>query len=371
MNRGPSELSRPSPRVPISIRAASRADLPFIDDLQKQHSRMLGFMHRKTLEGYIESGDVLIAEGEASRDRGNKGSREDGADSMPSPLGYAIARDRYFKREDVGIIYQVAVVPAPEIRRSLIGASLVQAMFEKAAYGCKLFCAWCAQDLEANRFWESLGFVPLAFRTGSGKTGRERIHIFWQKRIREDDHETPYWFPSQTSGGAIREDRLVIPIPPGTHWSDAKPVLLPEIPGVERFLEDEGMPGSSSPAKRKGPRRRKPRLSAAEKRSSHSGGLWFGPSPEEIAEAERQRKAKKPRTRKKYHPKYVAAARELCALYLEELQAGRCLPEGEAQGKYDITRSLPHPRPQPRPRNLEAARLVINCDETKGLLDAA
>jgi hypothetical protein len=48
---------------------------------------------------------------------------------------------------------------------------LVQAMFERAAYGCKLFCCWCAQDLAANYFWESIGFVPLAFRTGSRRNG--------------------------------------------------------------------------------------------------------------------------------------------------------------------------------------------------------
>ena len=33
--------------------------------------------------------------------------------------------------------------------------------------------------------------------------------------------------PSETSGGAVRENRVVLPIPPGTHWSDAKPIVLP------------------------------------------------------------------------------------------------------------------------------------------------
>src|ERR1051326_8634541 len=110
-------------------------------------------------------------------------------------------------------------------------------MFDRAAYGCRLFCCWCAQDLEANRFWEALGFVPLAFRAGSrgrGKNGAARVHIFWQKRIREGDVTTPWWFPSQTTSGSIREDRLVFPIPPGTHWSDAKPIVLPGIDDGEQ-----------------------------------------------------------------------------------------------------------------------------------------
>src|ERR1700759_2153209 len=130
------------------------------------------------------------------------------------------------------------VVPAHQ--RGLIGATLVKAMFDRAAYGCKLFCCWCAQDIEANRFWESIGFVPLAFRAGSEK--KSRVHIFWQRRIREGDTTTPYWFPSQTGGGSIREDRLVLPIPPGMKWDDEMPRLLPagELPVASGQLPGEG-----------------------------------------------------------------------------------------------------------------------------------
>jgi hypothetical protein len=98
-------------------------------------------------------------------------------------------------------VYQLNVAPGK--RRKLVGAALVKAAFERCPYGVKLFCCWCAQDIEANHFWESIGFVPIAFRTGSrgrGKNAEPRIHIFWQRRIREGDTETPYWFPSETSG---------------------------------------------------------------------------------------------------------------------------------------------------------------------------
>src|SRR5947207_1801855 len=77
---------------------------------------------------------------------------------------------------------------------------------------------------------EAMGFVPLAYRAGSrdgGPKGRGRVHIFWQRRVRAGDTTTPYWFPSQTTGGSIREARLVLPIPRGTHWADEMPVLLP------------------------------------------------------------------------------------------------------------------------------------------------
>ena len=129
--------------------------------------------------------------------------------------GYIISKDRYLKRDELGVVYQLCV--APSVQRGLIGAALVKAVFERAAYGCRLFCCWCAQDLAANEFWEAMGFVPLAFRVGGKK---KRVHIFWQKRICEGDDATPWWYPFKTDSGAIREDRVVFPIPPGVGWRD-------------------------------------------------------------------------------------------------------------------------------------------------------
>ena len=88
-------------------------------------------------------------------------------DAGVAPTGYVIATDRYFKRDDVGIVYQMNVVPGRQ--RGLVGATLLKAVFDRAAYGCRLFCCWCAQDIAANRFWEAMGFVPLAYRAGSGE----------------------------------------------------------------------------------------------------------------------------------------------------------------------------------------------------------
>jgi hypothetical protein len=46
---------------PITIRAATLDDLPFMDGLQKKHSRELGFLPTKALEGKIGLGQVLVA----------------------------------------------------------------------------------------------------------------------------------------------------------------------------------------------------------------------------------------------------------------------------------------------------------------------
>ena len=176
-------ITLPEPRVPISIRLATAGDLPFVDRLQKMHSKAVGWMPTGSLVQKILAGTVIVAE-------------EQGI-----PVGYCIGQDQYFKRDDLGIIYQMNVEPGKQ--RGLIGAAMLKYMFDKSAYGCKLFCCWCAQDLGANKFWEAMGFVPLAYRAGGEKKGGVRIHIFWQKRIKAGDVSTPFWFPAKTTGGAL------------------------------------------------------------------------------------------------------------------------------------------------------------------------
>src|SRR5687768_8809198 len=225
----------------LSIRVATMADLPFLDGLQKKHNRALGYFPTKQFEGYIAMGGVLVAEEANEGVRVRVGVRV-GPEGEPAPdhthtlnptltrpspapplLGYCISRDRYLKRDELGVIYQLCVDQGSQ--RKLVGATLVKEVFARSAYGCRLYCCWCAQDLAANHFWESMGFVPVAFRAGS--SGKKRVHIFWQRRVCDGDTQTRWWYPCQTSSGAIREDRLVFPIPPGTHWSEVRAVAMP------------------------------------------------------------------------------------------------------------------------------------------------
>jgi hypothetical protein len=302
----------PIPRVAISIRPGVLGDLSFLDSLQKLHTKQVGWMPTAQFEGKIKLGHVLIAEDETKR-----------------PVGYCIGNDQYFKRDDLGIIYQMNVMPGRQ--RALIGVSLLKAQFERSAYGCRLYCCWCAQDIEANRFWEACGFVPLAFRTGSrtkGANGSPRVHIFWQKRIREGDTTTPWWFPSQTTSGAIREDRLVFPIPPGVRWNDPMPVVLP---AHERQLD-------ATKVKRiAGPKQPRAKAQPIGGKTIGFGFLRFAdPVP---PKAEKPKRAKKPKV--KNDPKFVAAARELRDRWLEKVNEDPTLLT--SQGKYDVGR-LPDPQ---------------------------
>src|SRR4051794_188926 len=111
----------PIPRLSISIRPGAIEDVPFIDRLQKMHQHMVGWMPTKQLEGKVSLGHVLIAQDQAG-----------------TSVGYCIAQDQYFKRDDVGIVYALNVMPIQQ--RNLIGASLIRAQFERSAYGCRLYC---------------------------------------------------------------------------------------------------------------------------------------------------------------------------------------------------------------------------------------
>src|SRR5688500_1825894 len=332
-------ISLPAPRVAIDVRPATLDDFAFIDRLQTAYCKQLGYMPRAQMESKIKAGHVMVAES----DEGTEARRHEVTECEGKPLGFVIGTDRYFKRDDCGIIYQLCVEPGQ--RRGLIGAALVKAMFDRAAYGCRLFCCWCAQDIEANRFWESLGFVPLAYRAGSQKKGR--VHIFWQRRVHAGDETTPYWFPSQTTGGSIREDRLVLPITPGTHWSEAKPIILPraeprasargsetiaDSPPPEPLPYGRGSEQGTKPAK-------KPAAKPADPYANALRGFVFAsqlppPAPTPAPKPERPK-----RLRVKNDPTYVALARELRDRWLEEVNRdpSLLLPAG----KYDPARQLP------------------------------
>jgi hypothetical protein len=318
-----------SARRAVSVRVATMADLPFLDAMQKQHGKALGYFPTKQFEGYIAMGGVLVAE-EACGSVGVSACRSDHSDTptprhpdtIPEKLGYIISRDRYLKRDELGVVYQLCVKAGDQ--RKLVGATLVREVFERSAYGCKLYCCWCAQDLPANHFWESMGFVPVAFRAGS--TGKRRVHIFWQRRINANDVTTPYWYPSMTNQGAIREDRLVFPIPPGTHWSEVEAVA------IANSAEPKVLSAEAKPKKRSA-QDSAPRAQHSSKPAPLSGALFFAPP----APPKREKPVREKKPKAKVDPKLAAKARELRDRYLEQVNERLLIG---SVGKYDVSRAL-------------------------------
>ena len=332
-------LPIPVPKCDLTIRPATLGDVPFMDALQKANTSAVGWFPTKQFEGYLAMNAILVAESDGR------------------PVGYVIAKDRYSGRDDVGAVYQLGVVP--EARRMLVGAALVRAVFERAAYGCRLFCCWCAQDLAANHFWESVGFAPVAFRTGSRTKakGKPRTHIFWQRRVREGD-DCAWWYPYQTRGGAIREDRLVFPIPPGTRWQDAKPTVLPEDARAPEGLVVEKVKRSPRAKAEKAPAL--PALTPATAALHGKMAMYLGGGRIKYVDRPRvagsagtpvlvpalpalpvvvEKPKREPRKALKHEQRALAFCRELRDRYLERVAEEPWLLE--AAGKYDVAKMLP------------------------------
>lgn len=189
-----------------------------------------------------------------------------------------------------------------------------------------------------------------------------------------------------TNAGAMGEDRIVLPIPPGTHWSDAKPVVLPEGPAVGeevKMLESEvgrlekavkekgegegrgsrqgkgardkkGGRGQGSGDREKGKGKAVPRVQLVQ-----FGGLRFGThaaagagqgsvdaarqdkdAAAELAKQLKLARKKLGQMKKKFDPVQEAFARELKDRWLEEVAArpGMLAP---ARAKYEVTRGAP------------------------------
>jgi hypothetical protein len=308
-------LPVPIPKTPIHIRLGVMSDIPFMDELQKKYGKALGYFPRKQFEEYIKMGAVLIAEDNSKPD----------APGAKERVGYVISRDRYLKRDELGVIFQLCVSPGTQ--RGFVGASLLRAVFHRSAYGCRLYCCWCAQDLDANYFWEAMGFVPLAFRVGSDR--KRRLHIFWQKKIVAGDTETKWWYPFQTAGGALRADRVVLPIPEGVHWSEVRPVEVPakrrsEL-GVRSSQESRALPAPK-------PERRKPsagpgpgkvgilvggRIKYVDRPGYVAPVPAVSPEPEKPPEPPKPKRPRKPKA--EVDPKFLRGARELRDRFLEHV----------------------------------------------------
>jgi hypothetical protein len=437
----------PGAAIDFEVRPATEDDIPWIDALQREsnrEARALGFWSLQMFAGYIAKGNVWIAQKQGTADCADFADEEEtsGADSasrlasesassaksaVPSlgRLGYLIAADTYFKREDVGVIYQMNI--APGSRGSFVASHLLRRVWDTWPWGVKLCGLWCAQDLKANYFWEKCGFKPIAFRAGSprkkvttldGSTSDGRVHLYWQKRIRAGDGGpgdpsggggggTPYWYPSKTGGGAMREDRVVFPMPPEVHWSKAAPRFLPGVGEVfEAIVADRAKAERDTlkllaapetaedkqakrEAKRAAKRKRDAALSVQAQQSATmaEGGLSFGPPPptpeqidaefaeqqdtansakaEAAKDAKRKAKAASDAAAKKNHPVLEQMARTLRDRWVEAAAPGSGLESrllGGGEACYDVSRQLEAPSPGPsRPRKEEGRKRVTNA----------
>jgi hypothetical protein len=209
----------PISRDPITVRPAVASDLAFIDALQKKHSKQLGFMSTKTLQGKIELGHVLVAETRRTEDSGLRTESDSLSpqSSALSPLGYAIGTDRYHKHDDIGVIYQLNARQAPVAHRCDAGQGDVRSRGVRVSAVLLLVCA-------GHRGESVLGIDRVRSPGVPRRIARQTAgaHLLAEAHSRRR-HDHALVVSRRRPPAAIGEGRLVLPIPPGTHWSDAKP----------------------------------------------------------------------------------------------------------------------------------------------------
>lgn len=328
-----SALHVPALSPNLTIRPGIPADEAFIDHCQKMFSGHLGFLYQGTIAKKVAKNEVLVA--------------VDGAGHW---VGYVMGTTAYDRNDAVSRIDQIAVVPS--LHRQQTGGALLAEWVRRLPYGCTLISCWCAQDLKENRFWEAMGFVPLAFRAG-GQTQR-RVHIFWQRRTRTGDVSTPFWYPKETSNGAMSAARIILPIPPGADWSQIElPRILPQQGGgfmpllqgpvspaalvagkrPKRFLlEGKAAPGAMTPGEYAQRLREKSKHLQARGPISPAVAGRQAEASQIVPAAPKAEKVARP----KNAPEHVAAAREIRDRWLEQMNASGVVEAG----KYDPTRML-------------------------------
>lgn len=184
----------------ISVRKATLADLTYIDSLQRKFSREVGFWPKQALEGYIQKHVVTIAL------------------INGSPAAYLLGRDTCEFEPTQARVYQTAV--QMDTRHLAVGRALVEAYCSQLPDSAHTVALFCAQDIEANLFWEALGFTAIGFRDGSRQKGR--LHILWERTTRPEDDPLFPAVPDETSGGMMREKRIITPLKPGQNWRDVR-----------------------------------------------------------------------------------------------------------------------------------------------------
>jgi GNAT superfamily N-acetyltransferase len=231
----------------ITIRRAipgppGTGDVLFLDHLQKKYAHQVGFLPMQALEANIERGNVSLAL------------------ENDEPAAYLLGKGNYLRDPHFGILYQTAV--SYDARRRLLGTALVQHYIDNMEPSARLIGLWCAQDIDANEFWNACGFEAIAARHGSRRKGR--IHIFWVGRTpRGAGEELRY--PRFTHGGLMRERREVFGLKPGDEY---KEVVLPELAdphlGAPPRSHGGGGPHPRPLSRRERGGRRRPAASLAE-----------------------------------------------------------------------------------------------------------
>tara|TARA_R110000803_G_scaffold46533_1_gene97620 strand:+ start:843 stop:1445 length:603 start_codon:yes stop_codon:yes gene_type:complete len=138
--------------------------IEYVDYLQKKNAEALSFYPKQVFEREAESGRLFLGM----------------LNGEPCGYIYVGASGGDVKCHQVCIEY--------DARRRLYGASMVAAL-EDYALGSKSISLRCGFDLEANQFWQSMGYQCVNVVDGGVRRGR-RINV-WRKQLTDELFITP------------------------------------------------------------------------------------------------------------------------------------------------------------------------------------
>lgn len=146
----------------------SRDDFPYVVDLQNKNRISVGFLPTVAIREYFDRSQIWVA-------------RENG-----DPCGYLLFGSHRHVRPvyDMGTMKIIQACVQYDARRVAHATRLVQALELKAVQdGYERIALWCAEDLEANVFWRSMGFSNCGTRIGGTSRKKPRIHNRWIKAL--------------------------------------------------------------------------------------------------------------------------------------------------------------------------------------------
>lgn len=169
--RGVDALPREQQLNPGMVRAATLADLTYIDSLQRKNATALSFYPKTVFERESGAGRVVLNAAESE------------------PIGYCWhgAPDDLFRVHQACIQF--------DVRGMLHGAEMMRWCEDLArAWGCRAVTLRCAADIEANGFWRALGYACEAIRPGGIRRSRD-INC-WTLRLTPELFAVPAVEPS-------------------------------------------------------------------------------------------------------------------------------------------------------------------------------
>ncbi len=147
-------------------------DFKFVVSLQDSNRKSVGFLPYMAIREYFDHGHVWVA-------------RENN-----EPCGYLLfggnSRKRLVgQRSDFGTMKIIQACIQYDARRVEHATELVRRLETRAsAEGYERIGLWCAEDLEANAFWQSMCYELVGTRLGGNPNSancKRRIHNRWLK----------------------------------------------------------------------------------------------------------------------------------------------------------------------------------------------